>query len=66
MLAAGRPLLDAARDAHQIDPELDLDQVLDLVVAIAEDPRDPGIPRADPRHGARRTARTLARRHAFG
>jgi AcrR family transcriptional regulator len=38
MLAAGRPLLTAAQDAHEIDPGLDLDQILDLVVAIAKIP----------------------------
>jgi AcrR family transcriptional regulator len=38
MLAAGRPLLAAAQDAHVIDPGLDLDQILDMVVAIAKIP----------------------------
>ncbi len=38
MLAAGRPLLDAARDAGEVVSDLDLDQVLDLVVAIAKIP----------------------------
>jgi AcrR family transcriptional regulator len=38
MLAAGQPLLSAAQDAHQIDSGLDLDQILDLVVAIAKIP----------------------------
>ena len=38
MLAAGRPLLSAAQDAHQIAGDLDLDQILDLVVAIAKIP----------------------------
>jgi AcrR family transcriptional regulator len=41
MLAAGRPLLSAARDAHQIDEGLDLDQILDLVMAIAKIPATP-------------------------
>lgn len=36
MLAAGQPLLTAAQDAHQIADDLDLDQILDLVVAIAK------------------------------
>jgi AcrR family transcriptional regulator len=36
MLAAGRPLLVAAQDAGQISGGLDLDQVLDLVTAIAK------------------------------
>ena len=38
MLAAGQPLLSAAQDAHQIAGDLDLDQILDLVVAIAKIP----------------------------
>jgi AcrR family transcriptional regulator len=38
MLAAGRPLLSAAQDAHQIAGDLDLDQILDLVIAIAKIP----------------------------
>jgi AcrR family transcriptional regulator len=41
MLAAGRPLLSAAQDAHQIANNLDLDQILDLVVAIAKIPGTP-------------------------
>jgi AcrR family transcriptional regulator len=41
MLAAGQPLLAAAQDAGQIDRELDLDQILDLVVAIAKIPGTP-------------------------
>jgi AcrR family transcriptional regulator len=41
MLAAGRPLLSAAQDAHQITSGLDLDQILDLVVAIAKIPGAP-------------------------
>ncbi|MGQ4515600.1 SbtR family transcriptional regulator [Streptomyces sp. DW26H14] len=36
MLAAGRPLLSAAQDAGEIVADLDLDQILDLVVAIAK------------------------------
>jgi len=36
MLAAGQPLFSAAQDAHQISGDLDLDQVLDLVMAIAK------------------------------
>ncbi|HEX7308777.1 helix-turn-helix domain-containing protein [Lentzea sp.] len=36
MVAAGRPLLTAAQDAHQIADDLDLDQILDLVMAIAK------------------------------
>lgn len=41
MLAAGRPLLSAAQDAHQIAGDLDLDQILDLVIAIAKIPASP-------------------------
>jgi len=35
VLAAGRPLLLAAQQAHQIRADLGLDQVLDLVLAAA-------------------------------
>ena len=35
VLAAGRPLLAAARDSHEIRDELTLEQVLDMVIAIA-------------------------------
>jgi AcrR family transcriptional regulator len=38
MLTAGQPLFSAAQDARQIASDLDLDQVLDLVVAIAKIP----------------------------
>ncbi|NGO72386.1 TetR family transcriptional regulator [Streptomyces boncukensis] len=41
MLAAGQPLFSAAQDAHQIAGGLGLDQVLDLVVAIAKIPGTP-------------------------
>lgn len=41
MLAAGQPLLSTAQDAHQITGDLDLDQILDLVVAIAKIPGTP-------------------------
>jgi AcrR family transcriptional regulator len=41
MLSAGQPLLSAAQDAHQIASDLDLDQILDLVVAIAKIPGTP-------------------------
>ncbi|MEA5367411.1 helix-turn-helix domain-containing protein [Amycolatopsis sp., V23-08] len=40
LLAAGRPLLAAAQDARQIDPGLDLGQILDLVMAVAKIPGD--------------------------
>jgi AcrR family transcriptional regulator len=36
MLTAGQPLLSAAQDAHQIADDLTLDQILDLVMAIAK------------------------------
>ncbi|TQS44485.1 TetR/AcrR family transcriptional regulator [Cryptosporangium phraense] len=36
MLTAGQPLLSAAQEAHQIDGDLELDQILDLVMAIAK------------------------------
>lgn len=36
MLIAGQPLLSAAQDAHQVAKHLDLNQILDLVMAIAK------------------------------
>ncbi|MEU9342700.1 helix-turn-helix domain-containing protein [Streptomyces sp. NPDC048278] len=41
MLSAGQPLLTAAQDAHRIGTGLDLDQILDLVVAVAKIPGTP-------------------------
>jgi AcrR family transcriptional regulator len=41
MLEAARPLFAAARDAHEIADDLDLDQILDLVVAVAKIPGTP-------------------------
>lgn len=41
LLAAGQPLLAAAQDAHQIASDPDLDQILDLVMAIAKIPGSP-------------------------
>lgn len=41
MLAAGQPLLSSAQDAHHVASELDLDQILDLVIAIAKIPGTP-------------------------
>lgn len=41
MLAAGQPLLSTAQDAHQIASDLDLDQIFDLVAAIAKIPGTP-------------------------
>ena len=35
VLAAGRPLLAAAQDAHEVRDDLMLEQILDLVIAIA-------------------------------
>ena len=42
VLAAGRPLLKAAQEAHQVRGELTLEQILDMVVAIGKIPEDPG------------------------
>ena len=43
VLAAGRPLLHAAQDSHakEIRDDLTLEQILDMVVAIAKIPGDP-------------------------
>jgi len=41
VLAAGRPLLVAAQQAHQVRGDLGLDQVLDLVLAAATIPGEP-------------------------
>ncbi len=40
VLAAGRPLLRAAQEAHEARPDLTLDQVLDLVLAATTIPGD--------------------------
>lgn len=42
VLAAGRPLLRAAQDAHEVRDDLTLEQILDMVVAIAKIPGEPG------------------------
>ena len=42
MLAAGAPLLRAAQDAGEVRSSLSLDQILDMIVAIAKIPGDPG------------------------
>ena len=42
VLAAGRPLLVAAQYAHEIRDDLTLEQVLDMIVAIAKINGDPG------------------------
>ena len=41
VLAAGAPLLSAAQDAQEIAADLSLDQILDMIVAIAKIPGDP-------------------------
>lgn len=41
VLAAGEPLLAAAHDTREIAADLSLDQILDLVVAVAKIPGDP-------------------------
>jgi AcrR family transcriptional regulator len=41
-LAAGRPLLTAAQDAHEIRDDLTLEQIFDMIVAIAKIHGDPG------------------------
>lgn len=40
--AAARPLFDAARKAREVRDDITLEQVLDLVVAVASIPGDPG------------------------
>ena len=42
VLAAARPLLVAAQDAHEVRADLTLEQILDMVVAIAKIPGDAG------------------------
>ncbi|MEU4656079.1 hypothetical protein AB0G32_19380 [Streptomyces sp. NPDC023723] len=41
-LEAGRPLLAAAQEAGQIRDDLTLEQIFDLIVAIAKVNEDPG------------------------
>lgn len=41
VIAAGAPLLRAAQDAREIDADLTLDQILDMIVAIAKIQHDP-------------------------
>ncbi len=41
VIAAGEPLLRAAQDAREIDGDLTLDQILDMIVAIAKIQNDP-------------------------
>jgi AcrR family transcriptional regulator len=42
VLAAGRPLLAAAQRAHEVRGDLILEQILDMIVAIARIPGNPG------------------------
>ncbi len=42
VLEAGRPFLLAAQDAHEVRPDLTLEQILDLIVAIARIHGAPG------------------------
>jgi AcrR family transcriptional regulator len=42
VLAAGEPLLLAAQHAHEVRDDLSLEQILDLVIAIAKLPGKPG------------------------
>lgn len=41
-LAAGRPLLTAAQDAHEIRDDITLEQIFDMIVAIAKIHGEPG------------------------
>lgn len=41
VLAAGQPLLRAAQDSHEVRSDLTLEQILDMVVAIAKIPGEP-------------------------
>jgi AcrR family transcriptional regulator len=41
VIAAGQPLLAAAQDAHELRADLTLDQILDMIVAIAKIPEEP-------------------------
>ena len=42
VMAAGRPLLAAAQRSHEVRDDLTLEQVLDMIVAIATIHGDPG------------------------
>jgi hypothetical protein len=42
VLAAGRPLLVAAQDAHEVRDDPTLEQILDMIIAIARIHGDPG------------------------
>ena len=54
VLAAGRPLLVAAQRTHEVRDDLTLEQILDMIVAIATIHGDSQLPRADPPDRARR------------
>jgi AcrR family transcriptional regulator len=45
VLAAGRPLLAAAQYAHEVRDDLTLEQILDMIIAIATINGDPGYSR---------------------
>ena len=53
VLDAGRPLLLAAQASGETRSTLTLEQILDMVAAIAKIPGDDQLPRADPAGGAR-------------
>ena len=42
VLAAGRPLLVAAQQAHEVRDDLTLEQILDMIIAVARIHGDPG------------------------
>ncbi len=42
MIAAGRPLLVAAQHVHEVRDDLTLEQILDMIIAIATIHGDPG------------------------
>ena len=57
VLAAGRPLLHAAQQTHEVRDDLTLEQILDMIIAIARIHGEAGLPRADPADDARRPPR---------
>jgi AcrR family transcriptional regulator len=61
VLAAGRPLLLAAQDAHEVRDDVTLEQILDMIVAIAKISGDPGYvdPILDAALDGLRPARTV-------
>ena len=42
VLGSGRPLLVAAQHTHEVRDDLTLEQILDMIIAIAKIPGDPG------------------------